>query len=247
LRRLRDRNEDDSGDPRVETAAELLAHVPALGRDMIRQRLVRSRLRAASARPRLGVWRPALVLVLLLASAAAAHGVSKRRWLGLVEAQKTLSTAKARAAERPPQPKAAPVAARVVELSPPALAVVSVSPVPSRIPHAALKPASVPPPVPAATAEAAREPVADAGTELMVEAMQARRGGDLARAERLLNEYRRRFPAGALAEEALALSVETAALRGSAITPELARAYLARFPAGRYRKWVEGTLKPAVH
>jgi hypothetical protein len=80
------------------------------------------------------------------------------------------------------------------------------------------------------------------GAELVVAAMQARSAGDLPRAERLLSEYRSRFSGGALDEEALALSIEAAALRGSARAPELARSYLARFPHGRYRKWVEQTL-----
>ena len=77
------------------------------------------------------------------------------------------------------------------------------------------------------------------GASLVLEAMQARRAGDSARTLRLLTAYRTKYPDGALAEEALALSLEAAVLRGSAQADELAQQYLARFPNGRYRQHVE--------
>jgi hypothetical protein len=82
------------------------------------------------------------------------------------------------------------------------------------------------------------------GAELVVEAMEARRAGKMARAERLLAEYRHRYPNGVLQEEALALSLEAAALRGDTDSAaELAQEYLRRFPAGRFGARVRQVVK----
>jgi hypothetical protein len=70
---------------------------------------------------------------------------------------------------------------------------------------------------------------------LMVEAMRERRAGHIARARELASEYRTKHPAGALQEEALALSFETAAALGDDEATPLARLYLQRYPRGRFR------------
>jgi outer membrane protein assembly factor BamD (BamD/ComL family) len=71
-------------------------------------------------------------------------------------------------------------------------------------------------------------------------AMQAlRREGRPERAAKLLDDYRRRYPNGALAEEALALSVEAAIQRGDPRAKSLADSYLARYPSGQFRKAAE--------
>jgi hypothetical protein len=80
-------------------------------------------------------------------------------------------------------------------------------------------------------------------TLLMMQAMQARSSGDLARAAQLLAEYRARFPNGELLEEALALSIEAEASRGSATATDLARTYLTKFPNGRFRGRVDRALR----
>jgi hypothetical protein len=73
------------------------------------------------------------------------------------------------------------------------------------------------------------------------EAARALRGeGDAERALRILEasgEVR-----GPLAEEALALRIEAASARGDARAVTLARSYLARYPAGRYRELAERAL-----
>lgn len=70
---------------------------------------------------------------------------------------------------------------------------------------------------------------------LMVEAIRERRAGNIARARELASEYRTKHPTGALHEEALALSVETAAALGQDEATQLARLYLQRYPHGRFR------------
>jgi hypothetical protein len=57
---------------------------------------------------------------------------------------------------------------------------------------------------------------------------------DPANASRLLAEYLQAYPHGALAEEALALSIEAAAGRNSPDAAAFAEAYLRQHPAGRF-------------
>jgi hypothetical protein len=72
-------------------------------------------------------------------------------------------------------------------------------------------------------------------TAIVAEAVRALRSQhDPRRAAPLLGDYLRRFPRGALAEEALALEIEAFAAVDDERTDEIAREYLRRFPAGRY-------------
>lgn len=79
----------------------------------------------------------------------------------------------------------------------------------------------------------------------MLEAIQARQAGDMARAERLLTRYRTEFPDGVLQEEALALSIEAMAVSNRPRAEELARLYLQRYPDGRFRERVARGLRPS--
>jgi hypothetical protein len=65
---------------------------------------------------------------------------------------------------------------------------------------------------------------------------------DPARAARLLAEYLRIYPRGALLEEALALSIEAAAARRDPAATTFAARYLAEFPKGRFRRAAEQAL-----
>ena len=76
----------------------------------------------------------------------------------------------------------------------------------------------------------------------MMEALQARRSGDTARAQELTLEYQRKYPNGALKEEALAIAFESAAARKDASAARLAQKYLAAFPHGRFRAQAEQVL-----
>lgn len=89
---------------------------------------------------------------------------------------------------------------------------------------------------PRAKAEAGSQTKAqsEAEAQLLVEAMRARRTGDSKRVSELVDEYRAKHPQGTLQEEALILSIESAASRRAPNTAALAREYLARFPNGRF-------------
>lgn len=77
----------------------------------------------------------------------------------------------------------------------------------------------------------------------VAEAVRAlRKQGDAARAQVLLDQYLRANPRGALAEDALALSIEAAAARKDPRAADYARRYLARYPNGRFRGVAERAL-----
>lgn len=256
--------DDTSQSSHVVTARTLLRHVPPIGDESSRQRRLRPLILAATQTPPARRWQPAMVLLFLLCSAAAADAMSggsmervaarTRAWFAEQPARSVTSS---KVAERVASDGAQPVP--VPNPSATNAATASSSLTASAPPPAARKPnvghgdatapgrsaAASPPALKLATAPASSAPTNDPGTQLMVEAMQARRAGDTARAERLLAQYRGHFPGGALQEEALALSVEAAVLRHHPGAAQLARAYLAQFPHGRYRQWMEQTLASA--
>ncbi len=77
----------------------------------------------------------------------------------------------------------------------------------------------------------------------VAEAVRAlRKQGNPARAQQLLDQYLRENPRGALAEDALALSIEAAAARKDPRAADYAKRYLARYPNGRFRGVAERAL-----
>jgi hypothetical protein len=83
---------------------------------------------------------------------------------------------------------------------------------------------------------------------LVVSAIQAlRQDHDPQRAGRLLGAYLRTYPRGALAEEAVALSMEAADARHSPSATTFAQRYLNEYPHGRFRPAAERVLaRPAL-
>jgi hypothetical protein len=100
-----------------------------------------------------------------------------------------------------------------------------------------------PPPVERNVARAAKAPSAGEDPAQVMEAVRAlRKQGDPKRAQALLDRYLARHPRGALAEDALALSIEAALAQGDARAADHARRYLSRFPNGRFRALAERAL-----
>jgi hypothetical protein len=87
------------------------------------------------------------------------------------------------------------------------------------------------------------ESAASVEASVLFEATGAlRRDGDAARASRILDDYFRKFPRGALGEEALALAIEAASVRGDAKARSLAKRYLELYPRGNFRAKAERVL-----
>ncbi|HVV48468.1 MAG TPA: hypothetical protein VHO06_02315 [Polyangia bacterium] len=173
------------------------------------------------------------VLIGFGAIASAALG-PWRGWLGrtyarLVSHQAPSATGPTIERVRARRPAAAPPLALVA--TPPAAPVVTEAPPTGR--------ASVPPPhlhrlMPAAPAP--QTPQAEQDTQLVLEGMRALRlDHDPVRARALLAGYLDRRPGGALAEEALALTIEAAVAHHDGDGPALAARYLRRYPAGPFR------------
>lgn len=92
-------------------------------------------------------------------------------------------------------------------------------------------------------AEHAAEPSAPSEAALVYGAAKAlRNDGEAALAAKLLDDYARRYSHGALAEEALALSIDVSIARGDGRAKELATRYLARYPHGHFRAKAEREL-----
>jgi hypothetical protein len=77
----------------------------------------------------------------------------------------------------------------------------------------------------------------------VVNALEAlRKQRDPERAAKLLAGYLAAYPKGALAEEALALSIEAATVRHDPAASEFARRYLREYPTGRFRETAHAVL-----
>jgi hypothetical protein len=75
----------------------------------------------------------------------------------------------------------------------------------------------------------------DAGVDKVVRAVsRLRKEGDPAGALELLSAYRREYPRGMLAEEALALSIEASAALDDRQARALAEEYIRLYPHGRF-------------
>ena len=154
----------------------------------------------------------AAMILLMAGGAGAAFGV--RRWKGELRPPAALATApEARVEVPPPRPVARTLARAVVEAP-------VASPVVVRRAPAHGGPARSPSENPAQVVAA-------------IKALRQDRDPD--RASRLLASYLRTYPRGALAEEAIALSIEAADARHSPTARAFAERYLREYPQGRFQ------------
>jgi len=187
----------------------------------VRERLVETRVRS---RPRF-VLAPAIALGVLAIGTVASATLAVRWWRG------------AHVAAAPVANPAAPDRHTLAPTAPP---IAAVEPAP---PEAVADVAPAAPRQPPTHVHRPRGPAVDAESSLLFDATRAlRRERDPARAGVLLDGYFRRFPHGALAEEALALAIEAAEARGDARARVLARRYLGRYPTGHFRERAERAL-----
>jgi hypothetical protein len=183
--------------------------------------------------------RPVIVLGVLAgcgAFASAAIG-PWRGWLGRAYERLVPHTAPAAARTTPTftstsaRPRLRVLAAPALALAEPAPLPVAASPPPvvSRAPAVArVHHVAPPPPAPS--------PPAETESQAVLEAMRALRlDKNPVRARALLAKYLERNPNGALAEEALALSIEAAVAHHDADAAALGARYLRRYPSGPFR------------
>lgn len=227
------RGDSAISDPDLALGARLLSHAQPMARSEARKRRVWNTLESGGRR-RMGFKLSALhVAFASLFVAAASSAAVGHYYVQHQSAEVSLSalnadagaaaSARAHAAKRRTS-AVVPAAAVAVEPAGPAAASNAEVAPPSRAPSARTKPEAV----------ARRSAPTDADAELLVEAMRARRAGDARRVSQLTDEYLAKHPQGALQEEALILSLESAATRHAANTAALARDYLTRYPNGRF-------------
>jgi len=219
------RQQLDDPDLVVRTGAALLAKVPPLELSAEQRRRIRARIDAVSDERSMTRWlRPAFAVPVLLVVGVAGAAVGPRINRAVVPQQAfEHEAAPVRAAE----PKAARAAA-----APP-------SPAPEVPVEKAITPEEL---APEKATPTPHPSPSGPGAALMMEALQARRAGDAARAQQLTAEYQKKYPNGALKEEALAIAFESAAARKDPSAGALARKYLATFPKGRFRSQAEQVL-----
>jgi len=213
----------DDPDLAIRASAALLSKVQPFELSSAQRRRIRARIDAAGEAPRAMAWlRPAFAIPVLLIVGVAGATVGPRLYRAVVP-QNSFEPSPLSAQPAPPAPAPrAPAAPAVAPAEPGSIAPEDLEPEkPAPTPHAA---------------------PSGPGAALMMEALQARRAGDTARAQRLTIEYQKKYPNGALKEEALAIAFESAAARKDASATRLAQKYLAAFPRGRFRAQAEQVL-----
>lgn len=238
-------------DPAEEVLADLIrSSEPVVVTPARKQRVLNRVLLRQTSRRAIGsgLLRPVFVIgVLSLAGATAAATIGRRAWIerrAQEMARPAESLAPVAARTKHARSKAAPVAED--ELSGDAVdemldapAVPPPEPAPARVtPRTLRRPAHV--------ASRTRTAHSSEDPSRVFDAIQAlRTDRDPARAGRLLAEYLAHYPHGALAEEAVALSIEAAAARHSPSAAGFAERYLREYPRGRFRHTAEQALEHA--
>ena len=217
---------------RLVESAERLEPSPFAKR-AVKLRISRAVASPAVAPPRLAL-RPALLGVagLLLAATAAAAGYA------VLSRREPVAPVAPAVAPGPSPLTATPrAAASPIDEPAPVTSQESVAPAPEAV---ANEPLPVAPP---SVKRNADKPRPGEDPTQVAEAVRAlRKQGDSARAQALLEQYLKNNPRGALAEDALALSIEAAAARKDPRAADYARRYLARYPKGRFRAVAERAL-----
>jgi hypothetical protein len=244
-------------DAPTEQALDLLRAATPYEAPLGRKQRVRAALVArAPRRTSLLLLRPVVVIGVLvgcgaIASAGLGHWPSwvRRAYERLVPAATPVVVASAPREHRARRPRPSEAAVPVVEAPVEAPPAASLPPgLPARagafVPRAAAAHRHD-----AATQRLRPAPPADAREQTgpVLAAMQAlRRDHDPVRARALLDAYLARHPNGALAEEALAISIEAAAAHHDRDAPDLASRYLARYPTGPFRSLARQVLAGAA-
>lgn len=266
MKRLREF--ENSADPLMRRAAELVRSTEPLAPSELRVRWARRRLNSARHSRRLGMLRPAMAFVVvfgLAATAGAAWGTARalvNEYFGDSDAsiaEPVLRESVGRVTGKSSQALSrsslvAPVAETDVTdpfeehvVAPDARSnaaeAANTHSMNARPTERSSKPLLPRGSAPRVTAESDALEASPSGTgdasdaALVLRGLRAlRQEGDPKEAARLLDEYRERVPNGALAEEALALSIEAALVRGDARAAQLAATYLSRYPNGRFRE-----------
>jgi hypothetical protein len=208
---------------------------PLGAKQRVRARLIGSPLRGQ--RP--WFFRPVVVFAVLTFAALAGAGVWRSKLKPDALPQGSVKAGPAKEAITAPIATTAATAEDVAAL--PGHDTIAEGPTAPRSPEpSAAKSISEPP---AATPVHRGDSAAAVEASVLFEATGAlRRDGDAARASRILDDYFRKFPRGALAEEALALSIEAASVRGDAKARTLAKRYLELYPKGNFRAKAERVL-----
>jgi hypothetical protein len=221
MKRLRDTHSDE---PLFRRGVEVIEKTPPTPEiPDVKQRVWRSinQPGAAAPRPRILLLNLAMVAIVALI-AGTAGAVIAHRWM--VSRRDGVAPPARSMVPAPRADKADP--------SPPvALAADTVEEIPSPSPKSPVR--STPKKVASAAPSAAS--VARERTEVLDALVALRREHDPVRASTLLARYLSAHPHGALREEALVLAIEAADARGDrAAGEQLARAYQAEFPEGRF-------------
>ena len=229
-------------DPAEEVLADLIrASEPVVVTPARKQRVLNRVLMRETTRRRARsrLLRPVFVLgVISLAGATAAATIGRRALIERRAQTNARPVDPVALAARPRHVHPKPVVpAAVEETADQLLDEPEVTPAPSRpTPRTLRRPAHV-----ASRAHAARS---SEDPSRVFDAIQSlRTDRDPARASRLLAEYLARYPHGALAEEAVALSIEAAAARHSPSAATFAERYLREYPRGRFRHTAEQALE----
>ena len=218
----------DDPDAFVRASATLLSKVQPFELSPVQRRRIRARIDAAAAEPHGLRWlRPAFALPVLLVVGVAGASIGQR-WFRQVNTQSPF--------EQETSHKLAPKASTPAKAAPTPAPAPRPAEAEEQIPAIDPEDLSLDKPTPIPTPRANQS---GPGAALLMEALQARRAGDTARAQQLTAEYQKKYPNGALKEEALAISFESAAARNDPSAKRLAQKYLATFPQGRFRKQAE--------